>query len=242
MPKKKAKSVHELRERFIEGCNFINRAVVEKCDSRKLEVLGIDPSLTSTGFAYRDYKGEVKTGVIKSELYGFIRTLEIRRRLNHIINGRNPFCVIEGYSYNSRWNREALAELGGVIRELMVVKKRPLFVVSPLSVKAWLKAKKKEQIMLEILDKFKVKISSSDAADAFVLQHFAYTAVKLAQDAIEEDLRTSDDVRLYFKNQTYKKNNPKDLSLFKYQAESLMRIIGSQGSNVEIYSLHKPEL
>lgn len=241
MPKK-AKSVHELRERFIDGCRFITRAVEEKCDPENLEVLGIDPSLTSTGFAYRDLREKVKTGVIKSEFHGFIRTIDIRKRLNHLMLEKKPFCVIEGYSYNSRWNREALAELGGVIRELMVVKKRPLFVVSPLTVKAWLKAKKKEQIMLEILDKFKVKISSSDAADAFVLQHFAYTAVRLAQDVMQEDLRTPDDVRLYLKDQTYQKNNPKDLSLFKYQAESLMRIIGSQGPNVEIYLLHKPEL
>jgi len=123
-------------------------------------------------------------------------------------------------------------------------KKRPFLTVSPLTLKSWVKAGKKENIMLEILDKYKVKIPNSDMADAFVLQEIGISAMFMAKDVASKDLRTAEEVRLYFKNEEYKsgKFKSKLKYLFKYQAQSLFNLFISQGPKAEFFLKAPPSL
>ena len=240
---KKPKGVIEQRNAFLRGCKCIYKAQKEYCGGG-FGVLGIDPAINSTGFAFRKNQASgIKTGAIKSSTYGFSRLIKIERVFRKILDQKNftPFVAIEGYAMNATWGREAAGELGGVIRRLLYFKKRPLLVISPLTLKAWVKAKKKENIMLEILDKFGVKISNSDAADAFILQDIAFRCLLLVHKAIKSKLSDPEDVRVFFKDAEYQEADGLE-KLFKYQADSLFKIILSQGANVEIFSKVKPEL
>ena len=238
MPKKKL-GMFEQRELFIAGCKFIERARKKYCGS-SFDVFGIDPSISSTGYVYRKVGEEVKTGVIVQKTYGFSRLVRTEILLKKAIGDKKFFVGLEDYAYGSKWGREQMGELGGVIRRLLYKKRLPMLTVSPTTLKAWLRAKQKSQIMLEILDRYKIKISNEDAADAFVLADIVYNAIHLANDVVINNLN-SEDVRLYLKNENYKTRVPLK-KLYKYQANSLFRLIFVHGVNCEFFLKSKPTL
>jgi hypothetical protein len=90
--------------------------------------------------------------------------------------------------------------------------------------------------MLEILDRYKVKISNNDAADAFIIQEICHKAVLLSQSVFESKIRKPEEVRLFLKNEDYKKIIPELESLFRYQEKSLFKLIFTQGRYVEFFS------
>ena len=227
--------IKEQRKEFVKGAACIVNTTAKYCGS-KVEVLGIDPARGSTGFALRRKSGKIITGnVTTPDLYGFSKVIKIELAIRRILKKSSPFVILEGYAMNSRWGREKAGELGGVIRRLLYFKKRPLLLVSPLTIKAWIKAKGKDQIMLEILDRYKVKISNSDAADAFVLQEIGHKALLLSKEVVASKVKTSEEVRLFLKEEEYKKE-PELENLFRYQEQSLFNLLVSQGMNVEFFS------
>lgn len=237
---RKPKGVVEQREAFLAGCKFIVRALDNYC-SDPFEVLSIDPARGGTGWCYLKKTGKIKTGVIVPPSWGFSRVITIEKKLRKILGNRKPFVVIEGYALNATFGRESAGELGGVIRRLLYYKKRPLIAVSPLTLKAWVKAKRKDQIMLEILDRYQVKILDNNAADAFILQEVCSKAILLAKSVVSSGIDSHTDVRLFLKNEDYKET--KGLKkLFRYQESSLFRLIMNQGRNVEFFFKAPPAL
>lgn len=83
-------------------------------------ILGLDLSLTATGWALV-WDGSPKWGVIKSKHRSAKRLSEIRNEVRVIIYQEQPsLAVIEGYSYGSHQGMAGLAELGGVVRLLLL--------------------------------------------------------------------------------------------------------------------------
>lgn len=76
-------------------------------------IIGVDPSLTSTGVAFGD-----ETLTINSKHKGIERVNEIVLSLLDLVTPQNePHIYIEGYSFSSRNSHaHALGELGGCIR------------------------------------------------------------------------------------------------------------------------------
>ena len=233
--------IEEQRLAFIEGSEFLVRAVKKYCDD-PTEILGIDPARGSTGWAYRFKSGEIETGAIVPSGIGFSKIIKIEKQLREMIEELKPFIVIEGYAMNAKWGREAAGELGGVIRRLLYFKKRPLLAVAPLTIKAWIHAKKKDQIMLEILDQYKLKISNNDAADAFLLQEVGHKAILMAQAVVGSKIKDPEEIRLFLKDEEYKDFHSELEKLFRYQEGSLFRLIMNQGPKVEFFSKVKPSL
>ena len=236
----KPKGVIEQRLAFIRGSKFIVRAVNKHCVD-PIEILGIDPARGSTGWCYRNCGGIIKTGAIASSSYGFSRIIRIENQLRKMLNGKCPFVAIEGYAMNAKWGRELAGEVGGVIRRLLYYKHRPLLVISPLTIKAWVKAKSKDQVMLEILDQYKIKITNNDAADAFIIQEVGHKAVLMAQAVVKSKIKDPEEIRLFLKNKDYESTEGLK-GLFRYQENSLFKMIYSQGSQVEFFLKAKPEL
>lgn len=234
----KAKGVTQQREFFITGAKAIDEAVKARCKN-PVEILSIDPSTNSTGWAYHDKKGIITFGVIKADTYGFSRLINIEKTIKEIIGDRTPFCVVEGYSFNSKFGREKAGEVGAMVRRPLWYKRRPLMEIPPQTLKSWIKAKTKDTIMLEILDKFGVKIDQNDAADAFVLQDIGYSMVLLVKDVCSKKISNPEDVRIYFKEESYKE--VKGLKkMFRYQAGSLFNLIQSSGRKVDFYRKKVP--
>lgn len=237
MPKKR-RSIHEVREDFVIGCKFIERARREYCNKR-YAVLGIDPSISSTGWAYRSlYKS--KTGVITPSTYGFSRLARISRTINKLTKKSNVFVGIEDYSYNSTYGRERAGELGGVIRKTLYLNSRPLIPVAVQSLKAWIKARSKAQIMVEILDRYDIKITNEDAADAFIIADIVYKALILARLIVVRKVN-AEEVRLFMRDEEYKSQEELRY-LYKYQANSLFNLIAKHGSKCEFFLKSKPTL
>ena len=96
----------------------------------KYNIVGLDPSLTSFGIALAN--GTTK--VIKPKTKG-------GERLTHLESEVGTAClladfvVIEGYSYGSKFKREALGELGGVIRKKLWELGIPFVEIPPTKLK-----------------------------------------------------------------------------------------------------------
>jgi len=236
--KNRPKGVKEQREFFLRGCDEITRVVEDYCDEDFPQVLGVDPARGSTGWALREKGDKITTGaIVSSSGMSFAKVIYIEKRLRKMLDkSTGPLIAIEGYAMNSRYGRELAGEIGGVLRRLFYYKKRPMLVISPLTIKAWIQAKKKEHIMLEILDKYKIKIANNDAADAFILQEIGHKTICMSKAVMDAGLTTADDVKSYLKNQVYKNNNKCLENLFRYQENSLFNLISNQGTNVKFFA------
>lgn len=99
-----------------------------------MSVLGIDQSLTGTGVystatdsGMTIDPGKAREGARLSLIEGRVRELLER--------DRPQLVVIEGYGYGTTQNREALGELGGVLRMLFHRRVQPYLVIPPASLK-----------------------------------------------------------------------------------------------------------
>jgi len=228
--------IAELREQFIVGCKFIDKVRKKYC--YKYTTLGLDPAIGSFGHCLRHSNKKMDMGNIVPTSWGFSRLIHIESEIKGILEKNSPFVVLEGYAMNATWGRETAGELGGIVRRVLYFKKLPMILVSPLSVKAWIKAKKKSQIMLEILDQHKVKISNEDQADAFLLADIGHKALLMAKDIATKNLEGTD-ILAYLKNEDYK--DQKGLGkIYKYQAQLLFRLISSRGKTIKFFSHKNP--
>ena len=140
-------------------------------------ILGIDPSLTATAVS-----GQSKDLILIDDVIsaakgctGVERLDYIERALDGILSRTEPdLIVIEGYSHGSQWGREALGELGGVLRLLFYRCNIKTLVVAPRSLKKFVvgsggKEVKKEQMLLAAFKRWGAEFTSNDACDAFCL-------------------------------------------------------------------------
>lgn len=223
MPKKKNYNVAEQRQMFLDGCKNIE--YIRKKYGKGFNVMGIDPARSITGLAVRKGGKSARRGMVKPSSWGFSRMIVIEKVIKHQLDkGEGCFVGIEGYSYNSTWGREAAGELGGIIRRLLFRYKAPLLVISPLTVKAWIGASKKGNIMLEILDRYKIKIEDDNEADAFLLADITEKTLMMAHYVVNSGIKSTEDVRLCFKEERYKDYSP-FRGLFKYQAKGIFNLI-----------------
>jgi len=229
----------EMRENFISGCKFMDKVRRKYC--HKFTVLGLDPAITSFGYCLRHSGNWIDTGAIvpiKARSWGFSRMINIENEIKEILEKCSPFIVLEDYAYNSKFGREKAGELGGIVRRVLYFKKLPMIMVAPLSIKAWIKAKKKSQIMLEILDQRGIKIDNEDAADAFLLSDIGHKALLMARDVVKKNL-DGEDILAYLRDEDYK--SKKGLKkIYKYQAQLLFRLISNKGKLVKFFAYKKP--
>jgi len=145
-------------------------------------IVGIDPSLTSTGICTMDEHGKLlSTLAINSEFVGMKRLHDIKRQLEPECSYNTPnenekvAVFIEGYSFGSMNGREALGELGGMIR-LMLYEKGIEFVdVPPTTLKKFTTGKgnaDKIAMAIATLKNWAVDFPTTDQTDAYCLAMF----------------------------------------------------------------------
>ena len=138
-------------------------------------VLGLDLSLTATGWALV-WDGSPKWGVIKSRNRSVKRLSEIRNEVRVIIYQEQPsLAVIEGYSYGSHQGMAGLAELGGVVRLLLLDMGVPFIVVQPTTNKKFATGKgnaEKDLMLKRVFQHWGADMNNNNEADAFALAQF----------------------------------------------------------------------
>ena len=150
---------------------------------RSVNVLGIDPSMTSTGLVLLNgSKGlpvtervvkTVKTDPKKNTMHE--RRMIICDAIIDILNAWRPErVVIEGYGLNARNMGTVvnLVELGGLIRYYLIRYGYAYLEPSPSSLKKFTTGKgngDKAAIMMHVLKRWKFEAASHDIADAYAL-------------------------------------------------------------------------
>ena len=142
-------------------------------------ILGIDPSLTSTGICVMSEDGEVLTTMaINSEFAGAKRLHDIKEQIKPIVKippSEKPITFIEGYSFGSKNGREVLGELGGMIR-LLLYETGVLFVnVPPTTLKKYATGKgtgDKVAMAIGVIKGWGVDFPTTDQTDAYALCQF----------------------------------------------------------------------
>jgi len=91
--------------------------------------MGIDLSLTSTGFSF-----DGVTRTVTSAKKGVRRLVELTEQIEELVRAAEPdsFACIEGYSFASRNSQaHALGELGGVVRVMLYKNGRAVVEIPP---------------------------------------------------------------------------------------------------------------
>lgn len=178
-------------DRAVQRMFFRQSAHVQCIDPEKqsLRILGIDPSLTSTGIAVL-WGGRLRTWTIGMDAGNPMKRLVyFRDELTEIVERYGiRAAIIEGYSFGSRFTRShAAGELGGVIR--LVLHDMGVHTVStpPKTMKQAISGDgnaDKKKIMLSLKQNMGLQLTQPDEADAAALSvigaHFFCSAVDTA--------------------------------------------------------------
>jgi crossover junction endodeoxyribonuclease RuvC len=141
-------------------------------------ILGIDPSLASTGICLMNGEtGEVgETMAIQPSDVGMKRLAIFRQEIINLITMMSGIRVfIEGYSFGSGGKRESMAELGGVIRLTLYDHEIEFIEVPPKTLKKFATGNgnaDKIQMGVQLMKEFSLEYPTSDQTDAFWLCQF----------------------------------------------------------------------
>lgn len=146
-------------------------------------IIGIDASLTSTGWCHLSKEG-MEAGHFGSKKFGPERLRELFDKLDDVLGLALPtLAVVEGYSYGSPNNREALAEWGGLVRILLWDRKIPTLIVAPQTLKKFVLpgggSNDKDMILLESFKRWGVEFANNDECDAHALAQLGRLRLRL---------------------------------------------------------------
>jgi Holliday junction resolvasome RuvABC endonuclease subunit len=112
--------------------------IIRAAPVAQVRVLGIDASLSSTGYAYR-YRGAVVTGSIPTKkMSGMARLEHVRSMLEQIADRCQPtFIVLEDYAKGKGGLGRTfdIGELGGIIKHYFFLRGIDVMLVSPTTLK-----------------------------------------------------------------------------------------------------------
>jgi len=140
-----------------------------------INILAIDPSISSTGLCFNGDFSSVKT---KPEEHRFHRVDQVISAIERIINDNKvDYVAIEQYAFNSRDTSSltGLAELGGCIKYTLFKRNINPIIVSATRWKAMLFNEchaEKNLILKEVYKRFNKDCKNSDEADAFSIYKF----------------------------------------------------------------------
>jgi len=166
---------------------FLSRTL---CDADS--ILGIDPSLSSTGLCLIDWQGKlIESTTLTSKKTGPARLIELRDRFDDYLRKHLPTaCALEGYSFGSKHAREAVAEWGGLLRVALYEWKLPTLVVPPMTLKKFVLPSagnlQKNRIALESYKRWNVSFQTDDECDAHALAQLAL--MRAAIDASDDTM------------------------------------------------------
>jgi len=166
---------------------------------REMVVMGLDLSLTSTGLVVLSPELMLKSKAIKSKENAERRLIDIKEQIEREILEYEPaLVVLEGYAMLANGRITALAELGGVVKASLYVRKQPFIVVPPARVKKFATGKgntTKDEVRLWVYKRWGVELKTNDEIDAYVLAQIGLSYLgcpvqcKAQQEVIDDLLK-----------------------------------------------------
>lgn len=189
----------------------------------KLNFIGLDLSLRSTGFSVVKNGKCIKFYSIKPKEHGDYRLKEVAMKITKdILEYDVSFVLMEGYAFSTHSRSVTiLAELKGTLKSFFLLKGINYLEAAPTLVKKYATGNgnsKKENMMLYVFKKFGIDCKNSDEADSVALAFFAYNAFKYAKE--EKDSFNKKEIEtfetflsLQIKKKKNKKSTHKQLAL-----------------------------
>lgn len=147
-------------------------------------VMGIDPSLTSTGWVVLKDGKLIGHGTIGSEKKDIERLLDLEEQVEKILSKYFPDLIfIEEYAFSRAERAHQKGEWGGILRRRLYLWCGPekWKAISPSAVKKFCTSKgnaKKEDMKLWAYKKWGVEFKTNDECDAYVLAKLAEREIK----------------------------------------------------------------
>jgi Holliday junction resolvasome RuvABC endonuclease subunit len=137
-------------------------------------ILGLDLSVTATGWCSFESATNYTTGVFGSDkLNGLPRLTLLRERLGTLIDAGPELAVIEGYGYAARQgNLHTIVEWGGVARMALYDAGIPMLILPPTSLKLFASGAgntKKNEMLLAVFKRWGADFRDDNQCDAFAL-------------------------------------------------------------------------
>lgn len=147
--------------------------------------IGCDFGLVKSGVVVLNDKFEIESqNLIRSKEKGAARLVEIERAFDSIVGPYSPDEVelfVEGYAYGAKYQRESLAELGGVIRRYLHLAGLSFWIVPPTSLKLFVTGtgKANKNYMKKCTkENWDLAFKSDDVCDAYGLSRLGMSTVK----------------------------------------------------------------
>lgn len=140
-----------------------------------MRILGIDPSLTSLGYAHTTISGGAVVGSVRpKKVTGLVRLAYIRDQVQALLETVEPMLVAyEGYAMGRFVGRSFdRAELGGVLKAMCFDRKIRILLVPPTCLKLFATGKgnaDKDAVRVAMAKHRGSFFSSDDEADAYGL-------------------------------------------------------------------------
>lgn len=142
-----------------------------------MNLLAIDPSLTSLGYAYTTAEAPAVVGTVRPEkLRGMPRLYDLRYHVSKLLDEVQPALVVyEGYAMGVRGGGRVfdLGELGGVLKLEIYARGIPVLLVPPSCLKLFVtgqgKTDGKDEMMRTLARHRGQLFQRSDEADAYGL-------------------------------------------------------------------------
>jgi crossover junction endodeoxyribonuclease RuvC len=141
-------------------------------------IMGLDLSLTSTGYAVLNGNGElVDNGLLQVKSKEVKRLQELSGLLDELLHRYCPDLVgIEGYAYGKHNRAHQIGEWGGIARLMLAGMKIPTIVMPPTSVKKFVTGKgnaPKDEMRLGVYKRWGMEFASNDEVDAYAVARMA---------------------------------------------------------------------
>ena len=214
----------EARKLFLENCRDLYTNY-----KPPIHIFAIDPSRTACGWCR--YSSRISMGVIRPSYDGltsFRKVVAVTQEIESMIKKEKPqFIVMEDYAYGVIQGRELAGETAGCIKYMLLKQNLPVIQPSPTQVKAYVGAKEKSNIMMEVLDKWHMKTKDNNEADAFVLAMIGRSIFDVARAAVKNHLKHNDT-----KMESALSKLLTNDGLTSYQIQVLYRLIYRKGNSI----------
>jgi len=181
MPRKKKLTADERRGLLDHNTRFLR-----KLFKKRQYIIGLDLGTHITGFSYSNSKDEKRSTTMKMVGEGNLqkRIQKISETFEHVIEKsvekRNTIAILEDYAYRGT-SVVQIAELGGILKLSLYKHGIPYFTLAPQTLKKSVlgPSKKgtgtmKQNMMVEVLDRWGKKFTDDNECDAFCLAMFLF--------------------------------------------------------------------
>lgn len=145
-------------------------------------IVGVDPGLTNTAVVVLDRTYQVQSlNLIQARSVAGKRLVDIEMGVDSVLSKFSSSDIsvyLEGYAYGAKYQRESLAELGGVLRRYFYLNQFEYWVIPPLLLKKYVSGStraNKNFMKKRTKEKWGHSFKSDDICDAYGLARLGVT-------------------------------------------------------------------